>query len=110
MKKKYFPNNWQAVKDSPDQYFLPMPYDQLEDWKIYGYELPSSVYSIVRTKNKDTGKIKEYSYNTEYGTKQRMKRAMKSNEEIYICTMEGMYHLKPDNEPKTNTNDEPKNI
>ena len=99
MKKKYFPNSWQAVKDTPDHFFMSMPYDQFEDWKIYGYELPDSVYSLVRTKDELTGKVEEFFYNTEKGTKQRLKRAMKDNKQIYICTMEGMYHLKPDDLP-----------
>ena len=50
MKKKYFPNNWRAIKDSPDKYFPSMPYEQFEDWKIYGYQIPASVFGLVRTK------------------------------------------------------------
>ena len=110
MKKKYFPNNWRAIKDTPDQFFIAMPYDQLEDWKIYGYELPDSVHSIVRTKDEETGKVKEFYYNTERGTKQRMKRAMKDNQEMYVCTMEGMFFLKPNQLPIDFKNDEPYNI
>ena len=63
MKKKYFPNNWRVIKDTPDRYFPGMPYEQFEDWKIYGYVLPSSVFSLVRTKDKD-GKVEEFTYNT----------------------------------------------
>jgi len=94
MKKKYFPNNWRAIKDTPDEFFMSMPYEQLEDWKIYGYVLPDSVFSLVRTKD-DKGKIEEFYYNTETGTKNRMNRAIKENKEMYICTMDGMYYLKP---------------
>ena len=110
MKRKYFPNNWQAIKDSPDQYFMSISYDELEDWKVYGYELPSSVFSIVRTTNKDTGKVKEYSYQTERGTKQRIRLGMKANVEMYVCTNAGMYFLKPDELPFKAQNDEPENI
>jgi len=95
MKKKYFPNNWRAIKDSPDKYFPSMPYEQFEDWKIYGYQIPASVFGLVRTKDKD-GKVEEFSYNTPYHCKKRISKSIKENKEIYLCTMEGMYHLMPD--------------
>ena len=95
MKKKYFPNNWRAIKDSPDKYFPSMPYEQFEDWKIYGYQIPASVFGLVRTKDKD-GKVEEFTYNTPYHCKKRISKSIKENKEIYLCTMEGMYHLMPD--------------
>ena len=98
MKKKYFPNNWRAIKDTPDKYFMSMPYEQLEDWKIYGYVLPDSVFALVRTKDAK-GKVEEFYYNTERGAKTRMTRAMNENKEMYVCTMEGMYFLKPNELP-----------
>ncbi len=42
-KKKYFPNNYNAVKAAPHQWFLPIPFDEFMDWKIGGYEIPSSI-------------------------------------------------------------------
>jgi basic membrane lipoprotein Med (substrate-binding protein (PBP1-ABC) superfamily) len=98
MRKKYFPNSWQAIKDTPSEYFASMSYEQFEDWKIYGYELPDSIHSLVRTIDED-GYIHEFVYNTENGCKNRIKKAMKDNKQIYICTMEGMYFLKPDDLP-----------
>ena len=95
MKKKYFPNNWRAIKDSPDKYFPSMPYEQFEDWKIYGYQIPASVFGLVRTKDKD-GKVEEFTYSTPYHCKKRISKSIKENKEIYLCTMEGMYHLMPD--------------
>ena len=98
MKKKYFPNNWRAIKDTPSQFFMSMPYEQFEDWKIYGYQIPESVFAIIRMKDKD-GKYEEKYYNTEYGAKNCITKCMKENKEIYMCTMDGMYHLKPDDLP-----------
>ena len=95
MKKKYFPNNWRAVKDTPDKFFKSMPYVQLEDWKIYGYQIPASVFGLVRTKDKD-GKVEEFIYNTPHHCKKRISKSIKENKEIYLCTMEGMYHLMPE--------------
>ena len=56
-KRKYYPNNWQAIKDCPPAYFPAMPFNEFRDWKIAGYQLPSSHFGIVRVENKDTGKI-----------------------------------------------------
>ena len=99
MKRKYFPNNWRAIKDTPDKYFTSMPYELFEDWKIYGYVIPDSVFALIRTQDKDTGKVEEFFYNTEHHTRNRLKKAMSTSKEVYLCTMDGMYHLKPDNLP-----------
>ena len=109
MKRKYFPNNWRAIKDTPDKFFTSIPYEQFEDWKIYGYMLPDSVFSLIRTKDMD-GKVEEYFYNTPRHTKNRISKSIKENKEIYLCTMEGMYHLKPEDLPIDFNNNEPKNI
>ncbi len=109
MKKKYFPNNWRAIRDTPDKYFPPMPYEQFADWKIYGYAIPDSVYAIIRTSD-DNGKVEEFFYNTEHHTRNRITKSIKENKEIYLCTMEGMYHLKPNDLPFDFNNNEQKNI
>ena len=99
MKKKYFPNNWRAIKDTPDKFFMSMSYEQFEDWKIYGYLIPDSVFALIRTKDEETGKVKEHFYNTAHHAKRRITRAMKANQEVCVCTMDGMYFLKPDDMP-----------
>ena len=98
MKKKYFPNNWRAIKDTPSKFFTSMPYEQFEDWKVYGYQIPDSVFAIIRMKDKE-GKYTEKFYNTERGAKNCISKCMQENKEIYMCTEEGMYHLKPDDLP-----------
>ena len=108
MKRKYFPNNWRAIKDTPDKFFISMPYEQFTDWKIYGYDIPDSVYSIIRTMD-DKGKVEEFYYSTPHHTKKRISKSIKENKEIYLCTMEGMYHLKPEDLP-IDFNNEQKNI
>ena len=76
MKKKYFPNNWRAIKDTPDKFFMSMPYEQFTDWKIHGYDIPDSVYSIIRTQAKD-GKVEEFYYSTQHHTKKRISKSIK---------------------------------
>ena len=93
MKKKYFPNNWQAISECPADFFPPMEYDDLVDWKIYGYQLPSSHYGIIRTYDKKNGKVKEYSYKSEHYAKQKLKEVIKDDQVTVFATMEGVWHL-----------------
>ncbi len=58
----------------------------------------------------DDGKVEEFFYNTVFYTKKRISKSIKENKEIYLCTMEGMYHLKPEDLPIDFNNNEPKNI
>ena len=109
MKKKYFPNNWRALKDTPDKHFMSMPYEQFTDWKIHGYDIPDSVYSIIRTMDTQ-GKVEEFYYSTPRHTHNRIRKSITENKEIYLCTMEGMYHLKPSDLPLDFNNNEHKNI
>ena len=95
MKRKYYPNNWEAIRGCPASYFPEMPYEDFEDWKIYGYVLPSSHFGIVRIEDLDKGTIEEFTYKTEYHTKQRLKKEMKGNKKVTIATMDGVYHLMP---------------
>jgi hypothetical protein len=55
-KKKYFPNNWDAYNEVDPEMFEDLPFDQFMDWKVGGWELPSSVSCIIREKNLRTGK------------------------------------------------------
>ena len=95
MKHKYYPNNWDAIKQCPSHYFPEMPFEEFRDWKIHGYQLPSSHFGIVRIENKDTGKIVEHTYKSEYHTKEKLKKVMKGNNHVTLATDDGVYHLMP---------------
>jgi len=47
-KPKYFPNNWKAYKESPDEFFIPLTYKDFFNWKVMGWALPSSVACVIR--------------------------------------------------------------
>ena len=94
-KRKYYPNNWDAIKNCPANYFPAMEYDDFAAWKIHGYQIPSSHYSIVRIENKDEGTFEEYTYKTEHHTKMRLKKEAGTNTEITIATDDGVFHLLP---------------
>ena len=95
-KKKYFPNNWKAYKEAHHSFFLPIPYDEFMDWKIGGYEIPSSVVCMIRETNQVTGKVKEYIYSSESAAKKRARRIMEKGEsEFVVCTSNEIHAMYP---------------
>ena len=97
-KKKDFPNNWKAIKDAPYQFFESIPFDEFMDWKMMGWEIPTSIAAIVREQNLKTGEVKEYIYNTISGANKRCKRIMReSKSEFLVCTHDDIAHMFPTN-------------
>ena len=94
-RRKYYPNNWQAIKDTPAKWFPPLEYEELEEWKVHGYVLPSSIFGIIRSEDSQTGVIEEYTYKSEYQARERVKKEMTHGRKITLCTMEGVWHVKP---------------
>ena len=60
-KKKLFANNWKEYRDTPHEFFPEVPFDELMDWRVFGWELLPSHCCIIRVRTKN-GKVKEYSY------------------------------------------------
>jgi hypothetical protein len=95
-KKKYFPNNWQAFKDQPEQFFLPLEYEDFMDWKINGWEIPSSVACIIREQNIKTGKVTEHVYSRLGNANKRANKIMKEGKsEFLVCTHDDIGHIYP---------------
>ena len=47
-RKKDFPNNWKRYKDAPDDMFMNHTFDEIMDYKIGVWQLPSSIHCIIR--------------------------------------------------------------
>tara|TARA_R100000781_G_scaffold57566_1_gene37188 strand:- start:1466 stop:1858 length:393 start_codon:yes stop_codon:yes gene_type:complete len=95
-KKPYYPNNWKAIKDAPHQFFIPIPFDEFMEWKMMGWELPSSVDSIIREQNIKTGKVKEYVYINRGNANKRCRKIMsKGDSEFTTCTHDDLAHMFP---------------
>lgn len=60
-KPKYFPNNWKAIKDAPDEVFDTCSWDDFNEWKIHNWQLPESVVCIIREECID-GLVREHVY------------------------------------------------
>ena len=95
-KNKYFPNNWKAFANQPDNFFLPLPYDEFFKWKVMGWVLPSSVSCIIR-EEKD-GKVYERIYSQSKSAKKYLDKQMKSGAKtVYtICDDHSVQVLRPE--------------
>ena len=95
-KKKYFPNNYDAVAECPAEWFPPISFDEFMDWKIGGYEIPSSINCIIREKRLDTGEITEYVYQTAGRAKNKARQIMDEGvSEFVVATAEQLHYLVP---------------
>ena len=110
-KQPYFPNNWEALKEVPAELFDSVPFDELMDWKIHGWEIPSSVACIIREKNYVTGKIKEYTYSRVSAAQKKARKIMdEAQSEFIVCTADEVHLMYPDiGEKEDNLYDDPIN-
>ena len=95
-KKPYFPNNWKAIKDADYRWFESMPVEQFFEWKIEGWEIPSSVACIIRETNISTGKVTEHVYSKASSAHKKMTSIMNKGEsEFIVCDHSEVAHLYP---------------
>ena len=94
-KKKYFPNNWQAYKDADDSLFMQHTYEELMEWKLAGWELPSSVCCIIRVTNSKNGKVKEYTYSKPKAAMSFVGKLMAQGHEFTVADDEQIHHMVP---------------
>ena len=109
-KKPYFPNNWKTYYNAPASHFESIPYEQFMDWRVEGWDLPSSIDCVIREHNMKTGKITEHVYQTERHAKNKVKAMMDIGEsEFFLCNHEGIHHLYPKHLLKQEDYDDPLN-
>ena len=93
-KKPYLPNNWQQWKEVPDEFLYSPTYEEFVDWKLRGWELPSSVCCIIR-ETTPKGKIKQHTYQKPYAAKNKVRQLMLNNSEFIVCTDSELQFVKP---------------
>ena len=98
-KKKYFQNNWRAIKDTPAEFFKdpngPLLFKDFMQWRM-SYELPSSVACLIRETNLSTGKVKEYTYSRHGDAQNKVNSIIdKGESEFIICDDEELVYLHP---------------
>tara|TARA_R100000781_G_scaffold87042_1_gene53564 strand:- start:1437 stop:1742 length:306 start_codon:yes stop_codon:yes gene_type:complete len=95
-KKKYFPNNWKAYKDSDDEMFYDHTFEEFMSWKVAGWELPSSVCCIIRVTDKSTKKIKEYVYDHPKAAMNFVGKLMEQGHEFTVVDDEAVHQMAPE--------------
>ena len=94
VKKPYYPNNWRQWKEIPDEFLYAPTFEEFSDWKLSGWELPSSICCIIR-ETTTKGKVKEYTYQKPYAADKKIKKLMKSSNEFVVCTDEQLHFFTP---------------
>jgi HD-like signal output (HDOD) protein len=94
MSGKYYPNNWEAWNDMPEDYLATPTWEEFEDWKLRGWELPSSVCCIIRAET-DKGKVKEYVYQKAHAAENRIQQLIAEGATFTICTEDELRHISP---------------
>ena len=98
-KKRYYPNNWKAIKDTPSEYFQaedPLSFEEFMDWKLGGWELPSSVCCIIRESDPKTKKVKEHVYSKPAYAKKKILKLMEKEREFTIVDEVNIHQMYPD--------------
>ena len=94
-KKPYYPNNWQAYANCPDDMFEPISMEQFTHWKIEGWEIPSSISCIIREEDKESGTIKEYTYSRDSAAQKRVNKIMDKGNVFTVCAHDGLHYMIP---------------
>tara|TARA_R100000329_G_scaffold15047_1_gene15508 strand:- start:21 stop:326 length:306 start_codon:yes stop_codon:yes gene_type:complete len=94
-KKPYQPNNWQLYKDSDDSMFIPHEFDEFMDWKLGGWELPSSVCCIIRETDPKTKKVKEHVYSKRAFAVKKIDNLMDKGKEFTIVDEVQIHQMYP---------------
>ena len=92
MTGKYYPNNWEAWHDMPEEFLHTPTYEEFEEWKLCGWEIPSSVCCIIRVTN-NKGKVKEYTYQKQHAAEERIRKLIHEDCEFTVCTHEQLQHV-----------------
>ena len=93
-KKPEFPNNWKKFKQAPDEAFFTPTYEEFYEWKLEGWEIPDSVYCIIRAEI--DGKVKEYTYQRAKAAQNKVQKLMEDGVTFTVCDNDAIHFLKAD--------------
>ena len=106
-KQPYYPNNWDLYKDADESMFEPHMFYEVMDWKVAGWELPSSIDCIIRTTHLKTKKVKEYVYKRRHNAEKKIVKLLNSRtHEFCVTTHESQHYIGPNPESDDPGNDE----
>ena len=95
-KKPYFPNNYDLYKDADPEMFMPHTFFEVMEWKVAGWELPSSVDCIIRTTHLESKKVKEHVYKRRHAAENKIKQLLNSKtHDLCITTHDAQHYIGP---------------
>ena len=94
-KKPYLDNNWDMYAAQPDDFFIPIEFDDFMDWKGQCWELPSTVVCLIREETV-TGKIKEHVYRREGSAKNKIRKLLERDAVFTVCKHDAIHDVNPD--------------
>ena len=95
-KKPYFPNNWDAYNEVDPEMFEDLPFEQFMDWKVAGWEIPSSVCCIIRETDPITKKVKEHVYSKKLPALKFINKLMDEGKQFTICDEVQIQQMLPE--------------
>ncbi len=95
-KQPYFHNNVEAIMEAPAELFDSIEFDEFMDWKVGGWELPSTCNYLIREQNIKTGKVKEYVYKKPAAAQKKLRQRMESGDcEFIVADHDTVHFLTP---------------
>jgi hypothetical protein len=92
--KKEFPNNWQEYKDADDDNFIPHTFEEVMQWKVGGWELPSSVVCIIRVTDTETRKVTEHVYQRRSAAERKVQELINDGGvEFTVADHDSIHHV-----------------
>jgi HD-like signal output (HDOD) protein len=83
-------------KDAPDEAFQQHTFEEIMEWKVAGWELPSDIACIIRATNLKTQRTKEYVYKRQHAAEQKVLDLMDAKtHEFTVCTHDSIHYVGP---------------
>ena len=80
----------------PSECFDSIEFYEFMDWKIGGWELPSSCNYLIRERNLNTGKVKEYVYEKPSAARNKLEHRMEAGDcEFVVADHDTVHILRP---------------
>ena len=93
-KGKYYPNNWEAIKELPDEFFSEIDYDDIFIHRVNSWEIPSSIDSIIRATHIVTKKTQEFSYSRAGNAQKKLLQLCQTGEyDISVAREEACFFI-----------------
>lgn len=96
MARKYFPNNWEEYYTAPDNLFHRHTFQEVMEWKVGGWELPSSIYCMIRETNLKTRKVKEHIYQRKGAARAKVQQLLNNPDtEFIVADHDSIHYIYP---------------